>query len=528
MAENASDAAFDVAFDVAVIGAGPAGMAAATTAADHGLRVALIDAGRQLGGQYFRHPAPGLTAPWSAELHHGWAEFERLAARVETSPRVEVLFEHQVWAVEAVEAVGSVPAVAAVGSVEPVPAGAAVGSVESVPAGAAVGSAELAGAVASVGVAEPVSVAVGTAFKVLTDRGPIAATSVVLATGAYERVVPFPGWDLPGVFTAGGAQALLKGNLVLPGRRVVVAGTGPLLLPVAAGLAAAGANVLGLYDANRVRGYAKHPIPLLTNPAKLAEGLDFARRFLRHRVPLRSGYLVVEAQGTDLLEAVVLARPDGTGRRRVECDALAIGYGLAPQIDLGLTLGCEPRYLADGTVALRVDTDQRTTVPGFYAVGETAGVAGVQTSLAEGEIAGLAIAAQAGGGSRPADAVALRRRRDRQRAFADVIRLQHPVPPAWRAHLTGDTVVCRCEEVSAHAVTEAVAELGAADARTVKLLTRAGMGWCQGRVCGYAVACLAQRDPDVPPSAADLLAAAKRPLARPVPLGVLAEQDRRK
>ncbi|MFL6112469.1 MAG: NAD(P)/FAD-dependent oxidoreductase [Catenulispora sp.] len=441
-------------FDVAVIGAGPAGMAAAATAAEHGLRVALIDSGRQLGGQYFRHPAPGLTVPWLPKLQHNWSRFEQLAARIEASSRIQVLFEHQVWAIEP-------------------------------------------------------------GFSVRTDRGSITAATVVLATGSYERVVPFPGWDLPGVFTAGGAQALLKGNLVLPGRRVVVAGTGPLLLPVAAGLSMAGAKVLGLFEANRLRGYAKHPMPLLANPSKLLEAVGYGRRFIGNRVPVRSGFVVIEAQGTEFLEAVVVARPDGTGRRRIACDALAIGHGLAPQIDLGLTLGCDHTLLVDGTVALSVDTDQRTSIPNVYAVGETAGIAGVQTSFTEGEIAGLAMAGDKTG------LQVLRRRRDRQRTFADVVRTQHPIPPAWHDHLAPDTLICRCEEVPARAIPEAVEDLGATDARTIKLLTRAGMGWCQGRVCGYAVACLAGG------AATDLLAAAKRPLARPVPLGVLAAQDQR-
>ncbi|ACU74775.1 BFD domain protein (2Fe-2S)-binding domain protein [Catenulispora acidiphila DSM 44928] len=605
------------AFDLAVIGAGPAGMAAAATAAEQGLRVALIDAGRQLGGQYFRHPAPGLTADWLPKLYHGWQQFEQLLTRVETAAGIEVLFGHQVWAIEP-------------------------------------------------------------GFRVLTDRGPIEAPYVILATGAYERVVPFPGWDLPGVFTAGGAQALLKGNLVLPGRRVVVAGTGPLLLPVAAGLATAGAQVLGLYEANTIRGYAKNPLPLLTNPTKLAEGLDYARHLTRARIPVHTGRMIIEAQGTETLEAVITARPDGTDPHRIECDTLAIGYGLAPQIDLALTLGATPTHLTDGTTALRVNTTQRTTIPNLYAAGETAGVAGVETALLEGEIAGLAVAqatararrmasraagttetqspvsaslppptppadktttprttrtitaararltrrsnndtipkpaptepnpasralenirarlthrtdpgpspspaspaatnsepvaaradaasspvpnsptatstskitaararltrrtlvpaasdpAESPAATTPPNLPTLLRRRTRQRALADLLRARHPIPAAWREHLAADTVVCRCEEVPASAITEAVADLGAGDARTVKLLTRAGMGWCQGRVCGYAVACLARgegADAD-PPTEADLLAAAKRPLARPVPLGVLADQDRR-
>ena len=644
-------------FDVAVIGAGPAGMAAAATAADRGLRVALIDAGRQLGGQYFRHPAPGLTAPWLPKLYHGWQHFEQLVTRVETASGIEVLFGHQVWAVEP-------------------------------------------------------------GFKVLTDRGPVEAPYVILATGAYERVVPFPGWDLPGVFTAGGAQALLKGNLVLPGRRVVVAGTGPLLLPVATGLATAGAKVLALYEANNIRGYAKNPLPLLSNPTKLAEGLDYARQLTRARIPVHTGRMIIEAQGTDALEAVVAARPDGTDPQRIRCDSLAIGYGLAPQIDLALTLGAATTHLSDGTIALRVNTTQRTTIPGLYAAGEAAGVAGAETALLEGEIAGLAVAQAAARARRVADRAAgiatptpdtpppsenapsttpedkpaspitsraiaaararvtrrtadghaagsdtagsepaptegksatrvrarlsrraspspdspaasssapapaegksaarvlarlarraspspdtpesasaerpparpssaeatstgsltaravtaarsrlpqraseppaaeplaadqlpadqlpteplapttppslptLLRRRTRQRALADLLRARHPIPDAWRDHLAADTLVCRCEEVPASAVAEAVTDLGAADSRTVKLLTRAGMGWCQGRVCGYAVACLARRSGEAP-TEADLLAAAKRPLARPVPLSVIAEQDQR-
>ncbi|WP_194899678.1 (2Fe-2S)-binding protein, partial [Catenulispora pinisilvae] len=135
--------------------------------------------------------------------------------------------------------------------------------------------------------------------------------------------------------------------------------------------------------------------------------------------------------------------------------------------------------------------------------------------------------APSSGSGTPATDPTLLRRRARQRALADLLRARHPIPAAWRDHLAADTLVCRCEEVPAEAITEAVTDLGATDARTVKLLTRAGMGWCQGRVCGYAVACLARPDAADPPSPADLLAAAKRPLARPVPLGMLAAQDRR-
>ena len=198
-----------------------------------------------------------------------------------------------------------------------------------------------------------------------------------------------------------------------------------------------------------------------------------------------------------------------------------MGHGLVPQIDLGLTLGCEHQVFGDGTVGLRVDENQRTSVPNLYAAGETVGVAGAQTALVEGELAGRYIARH---GTRGV-INSLKRQRSRQRAFADVIRQAHPVPPSWRDAVTPETVVCRCEEVPASAITEAVTDLGAADARTVKLLTRAGMGWCQGRLCGYAVACLARTDRYGQPSPQDVLAAARRPMSRPVPLSVLAAYD---
>ena len=215
--------------------------------------MALIDAGRQLGGQYFRHAPEGLDEPWAAGLLNDWEQYQRLAAAVEGSRRIDVLFEHQVWSLER-------------------------------------------------------------GFAVHTDRGRIEADFVLLATGAHERVLPFPGWDLPGVYSAGGAQAVLKGSMVPVGKRVVVAGTGPLLLPVAAGLLAAGSEVVGFFEAGHFRGYARHPGPLLANPRKLAEGADYAKQLVRARIRPRSGFQVVAAEGTDALEAVVVARADGTGR----------------------------------------------------------------------------------------------------------------------------------------------------------------------------------------------------------------------
>ncbi|MFI9201945.1 FAD-dependent oxidoreductase [Streptomyces sp. NPDC053048] len=471
-------------YDLAVVGAGPAGLAGAVTAGELGLSVILLDAAGQTGGQYFRHPAPGLGATRPQALHHDWPAFAALRRRLENGT-VTHLAHHHVWTVtRRDEHTWTVHALTGTD-----------------------GDGE-----------RPVR---------------LHARTVLFATGAQERHLPFPGWTLPGVVGAGGAQAMLKSGLVLPGQRVVVAGSGPLLLAVASSLAAAGARIPAVAEASGYLGYARSPRALATNPHKLLEAAVHGSALLRHRIPLHTRSAVTEVHGTDRVEAVTVSRLDrhwrplpGTGRH-IACDALAAGHGLVPQTELATSLGCATRRGPDGATALALDDLQRTSVPGLWAAGETGGTGGWQLARTEGELAGIAIAAHLRArpvltGSRRV--AGLRRRRDRMRAFADAMAAAHAPGPGWTGWLTDATDVCRCEEVTAGRIREAAGELGAGDARTVKLLTRAGMGWCQGRMCSAAVSCLAAdgtAEGTVPPSAE------RRPLAVPVPLGVLATEPER-
>ncbi|MGX1880780.1 FAD/NAD(P)-dependent oxidoreductase [Streptomyces sp. NPDC055287] len=458
---------------VAVIGAGPAGLAAALMAADLGVRVTLVDSAAQAGGQFYRQSDARLGARRPQALHHAWGTWERLRSRLDAhvaAGRITHLADRHVWFVE--------------------------------PHG-------------------------GGGFTVHALVGPeqveprtVRADAVLLATGGYEKVLPFPGWTLPGVVTAGGAQAMLKGGLVLPGRTVVVAGTGPLLLPVAAGLAAAGAKVAALIESADAKSSVRQARTLAAHPAKLAEGARYAAGLFRHRVPVRTRHTVVAAHGTDRLEAVTVAALDTEGRvrpgtgRRIACDTLAVGHGMLPHTDLAGALGCRIDSRGDdGEWAVAVDDEQRTEVPGVWAAGEATGVGGAVLSLAEGEIAGRSIAARLRGRvPDPGDWAGAARTRTRLRSFCAAIDAVFTPPAHWAEQVTDDTIVCRCEEVPARAVREAVDELGATDLRTVKLLTRAGMGWCQGRVCAPGVAGVAGCPP----------ALSRRPFARPVPLSVLA------
>jgi NADPH-dependent 2,4-dienoyl-CoA reductase/sulfur reductase-like enzyme len=426
-----------------VIGAGPAGLAAAAAAAPR-RSVVVLDLDVRPGGQFHRQPAGAPPTPLAAEC---------------AERGVRMLTGRQVFLVEP-------------------------------------------------------------GFTVHTDGEPVTADAVVIATGAHDRAVPFPGWDLPGVLTAGGAQAMLKGNGVVPGRRIVVAGTGPFLLPVAAGLASAGADVAGVFEANSPTGFARHAGVVARHPDKLAEAARYLAVLARHRVPVRHRHAVSTAHGTDHVNGVTVARVDRNWRpvtgteRRIDCDTVAVGCGFVPRIDVGTALGCATA-LVDGSPVLRVDRRQVTSVPGVYAAGEVTGVGGVRLAVTEGRIAGLA----ASGVDVP---VALDRQRARQRGFADALADVYPVREGWLANLTGDTLLCRCEEVDHDAVRAAVTDLGARDARAVKLFTRAGMGWCQGRMCGAAVACAVAAATGGGADPTDLT---RRVLAQPVRLGDLAEDN---
>ena len=470
--------------DLAVVGGGPAGLAAASVALLGGLSVAVVDSGQELGGQFWRHPPHGSDADPGDDLHHDLSTYAQLTRSVREGARAgacALLLGHQVWTATRGDA-------------------------------------------APDGAPAPVTLH-------LLDRsaGPghervlrLVASRVLLATGAYDRPLPFPGWDLPGVYTAGGLQALLKGGGVRAGSRVVVGGTGPFLLPVATGLAARGASVV-VCEANDPRRWLGRSGAALRLPGKLVEGLGYAATLARHQVPVRLRHAVTAAHGTDRVEAVTLSRLDASGgvvpgsARRVEADAVGTGWGFVPQLDLAVTLGARLTPSWDGEPVVAVDDWQRTSVPGVSAAGEVCGVGGAELALREGQLAAEGVLGDLG---RPAVTGAhgldrVRARIRRHRRFAAAMAHAHPVPEGWTGWVEDTTLVCRCEEVCAGQVRRAVAD-GATGVRQVKQLTRAGMGWCQGRMCGPAVRSMAGGAADEVP---------ERLVAGPVPLGALAARD---
>ena len=475
------------AFDVAVVGAGPAGLAAAGAAVAQGARVAVVDAAEQPGGQFWRHRSETAGAPDDGAFHHGWGEYLALRTAFDAgiaSGGISYFPSTSVWMARRL---GGTPEHPGRFALELAPAHG--GGSAPVPS--------------------------------------IRAARLVLATGGYDRQLPVPGWDLPGVMAAGGIQAFVKQNGMLPGRRFVIAGTGPFLLPVAANIVQAGGAVAAVCESASLTGWLPRAHRAAGVPAKALEGAEYAWAFLRHRIPYRIRTVITEILGDGRVEAVRTARVSGAGgvvpesERLIEgVDGVGLGWGFTPQLELPVQLGASTRVDVDGSLICDVDAHGRSSVPGLFLAGELTGVGGAVLAVLEGRITGRSAGAEAVSGAAGPVAPGEQRAVARQRGFAEAMHLAHPIPAGWQDRLTESTVVCRCEEVSAGALLDARSELAAEDLRTEKGVTRAGMGWCQGRVCGFAVSCLSGGD-----AQGSLSTSAKRPVAQPLPLGAFLDLE---
>jgi NADPH-dependent 2,4-dienoyl-CoA reductase/sulfur reductase-like enzyme len=311
---------------------------------------------------------------------------------------------------------------------------------------------------------------VAAADRHLLVETPAAAETIgyrrlILASGARERFLPFPGWTLPNVMGAGGLQAMVKGGLPIAGKRVVVAGSGPLLLAVAGSLRRSGAQVILIAEQTSWRRLAEFGTALAREPARLAQALGLAARL--GGIPLRAGCWVSAAHGDGALRSVTLRCGERSWTE--ECDYLACGFGLLPNLELPRLLGCR---IERG--AVWVDGTQHTSVDGVYAAGELTGIGGLDKALVEGQIAGLHATNRglATLGHTPRRRAALAFSARLERAFAlrpELLRLAEDA-----------TIICRCEDVRYGDLR------GHASWRSAKLHTRCGMGACQGRVCGGA------------------------------------------
>lgn len=389
----------DYEYEVVVLGGGPAGIAAACTAAESGCRVALLESTPWLGGPIWRvrsgESPPRLARHWLARLERSSVEvFDRTTAFAHTSPDV-----------------------------------------------------------------------------LHTERGDevlyVGWHQLILAVGSQELFLPFPGWTLPNVVGTGGLQLLGKSGWPVAGRRVVVAGTGPLSLAVAAYLARHGARVTDILEQAPWSALAKfaRQLPVLA-PAKVWQAIGYQKSLLRTRY--RAGCWPVEAHGKERLEGVTFSNGQRVWTR--DCDYLACAFGLIPNLQWPLLLGCRTDQ-----AAVSMDAFQRTSLARVLCAGEATGITGVDGALVEGQIAGYAAAGKEKLAERLFPA------REKSRRFAAALATAFALRQELRTLASDSTVICRCEDVEWQDIRRFD------DLRSAKLHTRCGMGSCQGRVCHSAL-----------------------------------------
>lgn len=446
-----------IATDVTVIGGGPAGLSAATAAAASGARVLLVDAYAQAGGQYWMQAADGRAIGPQAE------EGRKAIRRAETA-HVQFLTGAEVFA------------------------------------------------------AYP-----GPTVFATSPGGParIDCKALVVATGAHDRTVAFPGWTLPGVMTAGGGQRLAKTQGMLPGKRIVLSGSGIFLYAVADTLIGKGAEIVAFIEARSSNAaLLRH---LARFPERWREAEALFRRVRRGVGQHLTGQIVTEVRGKDRVEAGRIAKLDGSSVHDIDgIDSVLTSFGFQPQIEVTSLLGCEHRF-DDALGGWHVATEPRTgrtSLDGVFAAGEVTGVVGAKPAELSGALAGYAAARHVGLAVAPEIVTPLQRQLERARAFGYGLgRLFAPLPEIGRL-ARDDTILCRCEEVTLGEVRKAAAE-GASSLYGAKIWSRAGMGRCQGRMCRMPVTLALAEAAGVP--AREIGYNRPRIPTRPVPVDVALE-----
>ncbi|WP_293797087.1 NAD(P)/FAD-dependent oxidoreductase [uncultured Bosea sp.] len=424
-------------YDLLVVGAGPAGLSAAARAAELGLSVLLADENPAPGGQIYRAVT---TTPVKnrAILGDDYWRGGEIVARFQRSTAVYAP-RCTVWS---------------------------IGPDETAP-----GSFEL-------------------GLSLDGKARIIGARQVILATGAQERPFPIPGWTLPGVMTAGAAQIALKSAGAIPSGRTVIAGCGPLLYLLAGQLAAAGCQIAAVLDttpsANRSK--ALGAIPDFLRSPYLAKGLKLmltARRKLR----FVSGVTSLTATGEGKLASVQFEQGGRTGT--IACDTLLLHQGVIPSVNFSNAAGCAHDFdMEQHAWVPRVDAWFASTVPGIAIAGDGAGIGGAESAALRGEIAAFGAASRLGKlneAERDRQAAPVRTELDKKLRGRRFLDLLYKPAPQFLAPSKDETIVCRCEEVTAGQIRDAAKRLGVTGPNQMKAFLRCGMGPCQGRLCGPTV-----------------------------------------
>lgn len=413
---------------VIVVGAGPAGVRAAATLVDAGLRPTLIDEAERCGGQIYRQPPDARQRPYdklygseaaaARALHQA---FDRIRPGLDYRPRTLA------W--------------------------------------------DIAGGFVSIHDRAEAAV------------GRLPYTHLILATGATDRPLPVKGWTLPGVFTLGAAQIALKSQDCLVGKRVCFVGTGPLLYLAAVQYARAGAKVVAVADSGSFGAQVKHSPGLRHAMGTALRGIGFVAELHARRIPVLKGTLPVEISGDGSVEHITLRQ--GAKHKTFDCDAVALGYGLRSETQLADLAGV-PRVFdaAQQDWTPRSGIDGRTPVPGVYVAGDGAGIQGAHAAELRGARAALALLEDLGMAADAGRAKILETEIARWARFRAAMDGMFPIPVDALAALADDVVICRCERITMADIRRVATLAKPEDVNRLKAFGRTGMGRCQGRYCG--------------------------------------------
>jgi thioredoxin reductase/bacterioferritin-associated ferredoxin len=429
--------------ELVVIGAGPGGIQAAVTAAKFGVDVTLIDSSFVPGGQYYKQLPKEFLKDNKNHLHKK-AEF--LFTELKRSS-VHVFMNSVAWGI----------------------------------------------------FHNPKSGLWQVKLQCNNCSSQIEAPIIIIATGAYDRSIAFPGWNLPGVMTAGAAQTMIKNQGILPGKRALLSGSGPLQLAAAANLVDAGAEVIAVLECGSrlLRKGISHIPAVWGQWGRMHEGLGYAGTLVKAKVPYKLGWSVIKAMGNEKVEEVVIAKVDEIGKpikgsiQTHDVDALIVGYGLTPSTEFFRLLNCEMKFSPSEGIYIPDRNEYfETSLPGIFAVGDCAGIGGAELAMVEAKITAKRIAWKLGHVSNDQsfkiESSEIRALKKEQR-FAKMLGQVFTIPQGLFKLAEEDTIICRCEQVTLSEVNKAIS-YGAQSVTDIKTITRSGMGNCQGRTCGSILA----------------------------------------
>ncbi len=429
--------------DLIVIGAGPGGMQAAITAANSGIQVTLIDSNSLPGGQYYKQIPQQFS---NNDQTTNQKEAIKLIQNLD-HPAIKFLSKTLVWGI----------------------------------------------------FHNPKTNLWQTTLQGDNCPERLEAPAIIIAAGAYDRSIPFPGWDLPGVITAGAAQIMVKSQGILPGKRILISGTGPLQLAAASHLAEAGAEVVGVLECNK--SILRKGVPYISSIwgqwKRIQEGIEYAGVLLKAGVSYRTGWSVIKAEGVGKVQQAIIAKLDSNGvpiqgtEKKYEVDSIVLGYGLTPSTEFFRLLNCDMTYSsAEGVFLPKRDPFFQTSLSGIYAVGDCAGIGGAKLAMLEGKIAANHAATKIKTTNKDLDVQISQIDKagfKRERGFAKLLGDVFSIPKGLFSLAESETIICRCEQITLSEVKDAIS-CGAQSVTDIKNITRSGMGNCQGRTCGSIMA----------------------------------------